>query len=42
MWTQADIGGVIERTEPARFTPKMPKAQVDEHLKRWKSAVERA
>jgi glycerol kinase len=42
LWTQADVGGVIERTEPARFTPAMARPQLDEHLRRWKAAIERA
>jgi glycerol kinase len=41
-WKQADLHRVIQRTEPRTFSPKMAKAQVDEHLARWKSSVSRA
>jgi glycerol kinase len=41
-WKQSDLASVMQRSEPARFTPKMSKAQVDEHLQRWKTAVQRA
>jgi len=41
-WKQSDLAHVMKRTEPRTFMPKMAKAQVDEHLARWKSAVSRA
>jgi glycerol kinase len=41
-WKQSDLQRVIQRTEPRTFSPKMAKAQVDEHLARWKSSVARA
>jgi glycerol kinase len=42
LWTQGEIARVIERAQPAIFAPRMPKAEVEAHLRRWKSAVERA
>lgn len=41
-WKQTDLARVIQRTEPKTFSPKMAKAQVEEHLARWKSSVARA
>ncbi len=42
IWKQPDIAGLFSQGTAQRFTPRMSRTDVDTHLRRWKSAVERA
>jgi glycerol kinase len=42
LWKESELAGLAQGAAPARFSPKMPRAEVDAHLARWKSAVARA